>query len=159
MNKQTAEIAQVSMELDIDATPERVWHALTESIGDWWPAEFFAGGQNGKRRFFLETQPGGRMYEQWDTGGGVLWGTVICSDPNVLLQVLGYSFPNWGGPSQSYNTWELKDNGSGTKLVFSESMLGRVSDGNLAEKDKGWKFLWQTLKAHLEGSVLPQWQD
>ena len=159
MNKQSAEISQINMELEIDATREQVWKALTDNIGDWWPVEFYAGGKVGKRRFLFEAHPGGRMYEQWDNGGGVLWGTTVCADPNVLLQVLGYSFPNWGGPSQSYNTWELKENGSGARLLFSESTLGRVSDRNLAEKDKGWKFLLHTLKAHLEGKTAPRWQD
>ena len=159
MSKQNAEIGQITMELDIDATPERVWQALTDDIDHWWPAEFYAGGEHGKRRFVLEAQPGGRMYEQWDYGGGVLWGTVICADPNTLLQVVGFSLPNWGGPSQSYNTWELKANGNGTTLIFSESTLGRVTDSSLAEKDQGWNFLWLTLKAHLEDQPPPQWQD
>jgi uncharacterized protein YndB with AHSA1/START domain len=159
MTLQQAQIAQISMEIQIAARPAEVWKALTDHIGRWWPVEFFAGGEDGKRRYICEAKPGGRMFEQWDNGGGVLWGTVVCCDPGSLLQVLGVTFPNWGGPAQSYNTWELKGLGEGTMLTFSESTLGRVSDPNLAEKDKGWRFLWETLKAHLEQTPFPKWQD
>lgn len=35
-----------------------------------WPEEFYAGGEPEKRRYHLETKPGGRMYESWEGGGG-----------------------------------------------------------------------------------------
>ncbi len=159
MTIQTAHIGQLTMQVQIAAPPHKVWQALTENIGQWWPAEFYAGGAAGERNFSLETFPGGRMLEQWDGGGGVLWGTVVCIDPNVRLQVLGTTFPNWGGPSQWYGSWDLTKTDQGTELVFSESALGRVSQDGLAEKDKGWKFLWLTLKAHTEGTPPPAWAD
>ncbi len=159
MNRQKAEIADITMELDIEAPPAKVWQSLTEKIGDWWPAEFFAGGEAGQRQFTLEVRPGGRMFEQWDNGGGVLWGTVVSADPGVMLQVLGVTFPAWGGPQQWYGTWELESRGDGTRLKFSESTLGRISDANIADKDKGWSFLWQTLKAYAEDRDPPRWQD
>ncbi len=159
MDINNAEIAQFSLETVIDASPERVWAALTDDIGKWWPAEFYAGGVNGARNFVLETHPGGRMFEQWDNGGGVLWGTVICAEPNARLQVLGAVFPNWGGPTQWFGTWELESQDNGTLLKFSESDVGRVSDAGVAEKDKGWTFLWNSMKAFVEGGTPPVWQD
>ena len=159
MANQPAEIAQLTMETQIDAPPERVWQALTENIGGWWPVEFFAGGEDGKRKYICEAHPGGRMFEQWDDGGGLLWGTVICAEPNVRLQVLGVTFPNWGGPSLGYVSWELSPNDSGTTLTFSESMLGRISEANIDEKNKGWAFLCNSMKAYVEGDPPPTWQD
>ena len=133
MANQAAEIIKIDMELDINCPPDQLWAALTENIGQWWPADFYAGGEDGKRRFSLEAQPGGRMFETWDNGGGVLWGTVVCVDPNVRLQVLGSLFPNWGGPTSWYGTWELTPNGDGTTLRFSESAIGKISDAGAAE--------------------------
>lgn len=49
MANQPTEIAQLTLETQIDAPPEWVWQALTENIGGWWPVEFFAGGEDGKR--------------------------------------------------------------------------------------------------------------
>jgi len=159
MNNQVAEMAQLGMEIDIDAPRERVWEALTDKIGEWWPPEFFAGGKDGKRHYILEAIPGGRVYEQWDDGGGILWGNVVCIEPNVRLQTLGATFPNWGGPTQGYATWELIPHSNGTKLAFSESMLGRISRTTEDEKNKGWTFLWDSMKAYVEGSPPPVWKD
>lgn len=66
MTKQVAEIAAIDMEVEIAAPPAQVWSALTENIGEWWPAEFYAGGEAGKRSFTLESVPGGRMVETWN---------------------------------------------------------------------------------------------
>ena len=158
MANQPAEIAQLTMATEINAPPDRVWKALTDNIGEWWPVEFFAGGEDGKRSYICEAHPGGRMFEQWDDGGGLLWGTVICAEPNVRLQVLGVTFPNWGGPSLGYVSWDLSANDNGTTLTFSESMLGRISEANIDEKNKGWAFLCNSMKAYVEGDPPPAWQ-
>lgn len=152
-----AQISEINMETDINASPDKVWKALTENIGDWWPNEFYAGGEAGKRNYIMEATPGGRMGETWDTGGGVLWGTVVTVEPSVRLQVLGVLFPNWGGPAQCYGTWELTATDGGTRLSYSESALGHVTEEGTAEKTQGWKFLWQVMKAYIEGKPAPEW--
>lgn len=159
MEKTPAEITRIDMETAIAASPAKVWTALTEGIGQWWPNEFYSGGEDGARRFLLEARVGGRMYEEWDNGGGVLWATVVALNPNQLLQIFGTSFPSWGGPSVLYGTWELKPSDGGTLLSFSESTVGRIADSGVAEKDKGWKFLWAALQAHVEGTSAPVWVD
>ena len=159
MTKATAEWADLSMQVHIDASPEKVWAGLTEQMSDWWPADFYAGGQDGERKIEIEAWPGGRMFETWNNGGGNLWGTVIFINPNHALQIHGSLFPNWGGPTACFQSWELKADGEGTSLTFSESSVGRVSDEGMREKDKGWQFLWQTLKAHVEGKAPPAWED
>jgi len=147
------------METDIAASPDAVWTALTDNIGAWWPAEFYAGGEDGKRHFLLEAKPGGRMYEEWNDGGGILWATVYAVEPGRRLQVSGLSFPNWGGPSQWFGTWELSEQDGGTRLRFSEHAMGRVSDGYGADKVKGWEYLWDVLKANVENKPAPEWRD
>ena len=163
MSLERSNIANLQMEIEIDAGPSEVWAALTDYIGQWWPAEFYAGGESGSRTFSLETMPGGRMMESWGDGGGVLWGTVIAIEPNVQLQVLGATFPGWGGPVQWFGTWELvpsgEKTGEKTILKFSEQAIGRVSETGTREKDRGWQFLWATLKSHVEGSAPPVWAD
>ena len=132
-----AQIANFSMSIDIARPPNAVWEALTNRIGAWWPGEFYGGGKEGGRNFVLEAQPGGRMYETWDDGGGVLWGQVVGVKPNEQLQVLGSVFPNWGGPTQWFGTWDLTKRDAGTRLEFSEADVGTVSDASIREKDKG----------------------
>jgi len=154
-----AELAEIVMEVEIESQAEKVWKALTTNIETWWPNEFFSGGESGKRSFFLEAKPGGHMGERWDGGGGVIWANVVGVEPNKRLQVTGTSFPAWGGPSQWLGSWELTGKGKHTRLKFIENSIGRVSDAYVADKEKGWKFLWAALAAHVEGKDAPQWQD
>lgn len=159
MSMSDARISELTQEIDINATPDAIWQLLTNDIGSWWPAEFYAGGVAGKRRLIMEAVPGGRLHEEWDDGGGILWATVVGVEPGKRLQVIGYSFPNWGGPSQWFGSWELSARDNRTRLRFSEHAIGRVTDDYLADKDKGWNFLWALLKARLEGTALPVWQE
>ena len=158
MTSAPAQIASLAMEVDINAAPDAVWAALTDNIGEWWPAEFYSGGEEGSRTYILEATPGGRMYEEWADGGGTLWGTVTCVDRGRRLQVVGVVFPQWGGPTQWFATWDLEGKDGRTTLRFSESGVGNISDSGMEEKDVGWTFLWATLKAHIEGTTPPTWE-
>ena len=154
------ETMKVSLEIEIEATPAAVWEALTEGIGAWWPNEFYTGGQEGARTFTLEAEPGGRMYETWDGGGGTLWCTIASVEPGVRLQAMGGLFPNWGGPSIWFSTWELEAQDDGTLLRFSEHTLGATSENQCGDRTKGWTYLFGgVLKAHVEGSPVPAWED
>jgi uncharacterized protein YndB with AHSA1/START domain len=148
------------MEVRISRPVEAVWKALTDDIGAWWPDEFYAGGEPEKRSYHLEARPGGRMYEDWEGGGGVLWATVVAVTPAKQLQVMGTTFPNWGGPSIWFGTWDLESSGAATLLKFTESTVGRISDSLVTEKEKGWQFLFgESLKAHIEGKPRPEWKS
>jgi hypothetical protein len=81
MKIEKAKMAEFTMEVDIDGTPELAWKSLAADIGLWWPADFYADGESGKRSYFLEARPGGTMGERWDNGGGVIWATVVGVDP------------------------------------------------------------------------------
>ncbi len=151
---------EVLVETKIKASPATVWKALTDDIGLWWPAEFYIGGTEGARSYSLEARPGGRVYEEWDEGGGLLWGQVCTAVPEKMLQATGFTFPQWGGPSIGFLTWTLEADGEGCSLRFTEQTLGMSSEGNRAEKTKGWTFLFGgVLKAHVEGTPPPKWED
>ncbi|MFK8031574.1 MAG: SRPBCC domain-containing protein [Gammaproteobacteria bacterium] len=159
MNIEAANMATVSMKIDIEAPAAKVWEALTSDIGKWWPADFYAGGEDGSRGFVLEQQPGGRMYEQWDNGGGVLWGNVVGLNPGKKLEVLGSVFPSFGGPTQWFGTWDLVAKSDKlTELRFSEVSLGNVSESGTHEKDTGWRYLWSCMHAFIDGRPAPVWE-
>ncbi len=56
--------------------------------------------------------------------------------------------------------YELLAHEGGTKLRFSESSFGHVTEAEMASKDHGWSYLYDDcLRAHLEGGEPPAWQD
>lgn len=163
MSFETAKIGDLVVESVIDTDPESVWKALTEDIGEWWPTPFYTGGEPETRTFRLEAEPGGRMAEEWGDGTGILWGTVLTVDPHRHLEVVGHASPRWGGPSTWIGTWSLEPeagpDGERVRLRFRESSFGRVSDEYVADKEKGWGYLFAgVLKAYLEGTEPPVWE-
>ncbi|MEM7355876.1 MAG: SRPBCC domain-containing protein [Acidobacteriota bacterium] len=154
-----AHIADQHLEMRIAADPSKVWQALTSDIGKWWPSEFFCGGGSdaSERRFLLEAWPGGRMWEDWGSGDGLLWATVVNVVAGKTLEMSGFQGPAWGGPNAWYSSYALEADGDGTKLRFSESGFGRMAESMLADKETGWRFLFATMAAHLEGKEPPKW--
>ncbi|MEM7263744.1 MAG: SRPBCC domain-containing protein [Planctomycetota bacterium] len=155
-----AQIASVTVETTIHASPEQVWLNLTDNIGRWWPNEFYTGGSAGHRSYTLEAKPGGRMIEEWSDGGGILWGTVQTVAPGKKLEVSGMITPQWGGPAFWTGTWSLEEEAGSTRVSFTDSTVGNIAEDNMGGKAKGWEFLFcQALKAHCEGEPAPAWSE
>jgi hypothetical protein len=49
---------------------------FVRTIGVWWPVTPFPAGQERVRDVTFERRPGGRVYEAWDDGTQVDWGTL-----------------------------------------------------------------------------------
>ena len=131
--------------LPINASPEKVWHALidretikkyffgTEAISDWKVGSplIFQGEWEGK------------SYQDK--------GNILAAEPGRLLQ---YNY--WSGFSgledvvENYSlvTYELEPEGEGTKLTLTQK--GFASQEALAHADAGWKMVLENLKKLLE---------
>lgn len=155
-----AHIADLHLEIRIAAEPQSVWQALTSDIGKWWPSEFFCGGGGEtERRFLLEAHPGGRMWEDWGSGDGLLWATVVNVVAGKSLDLAGIQGPAWGGPSTWFSSYALEADGDGTKLRFTQSGFGRISETAMASMETGWQFLLSSMGAYLEGKAAPEWDE
>jgi uncharacterized protein YndB with AHSA1/START domain len=156
MSETTKGIDQIRLDVRIEAPRERVWRALTDDLSGWWPADTFnVGGASVPMRF--EAKVGGRMYEDWGDGQGLLWAQVVLLRRPEQLSLIGDSFPEWGGPARSYLSWTLEADGAATVVHFVDSQLGERRDQ--ADKEKGWAFLIAgCLKSHLEGRPQPAWE-
>ena len=63
-----------TLEIAIAAPPARVWKALTGQVSSWWHPGFL---REGALAFVIEPRVGGRVYEDWGGGQGLLWYTVV----------------------------------------------------------------------------------
>jgi len=162
--------ASHALEVRIKSAPERVWDALTQDIGRWWPGEFYcgAGREGAAPTLLLEARPGGRMWEDWGGGDGLLWANVVQAVAGRCLDLVGTVGAAWGGPHTWFGSFELEGlDGTGggpaadggTRLRFSESVFGCLSDGAMEEKSKGWRFLLDGLRCHIEGRAAPKWSS
>lgn len=155
-----AHYTTLHVETRISAGPETVWRALTDEIGEWWPDAFYTGGDPDGRALRFDARPGGTMIEDWGDGQGLMWGQVATVDAPRKLEVIGYAFPAWGGPSTWLGTWDLEADGDATIVRFSEAAVGRITEDYAADKEKGWRFLFDgALKAYVEGTEPPAWEE
>jgi len=141
--------ASITLEIAIQASRETVWRAIVDETGSWWREDFFV--TRGNRKFQLEAHVGGRLYEETDTGAGLLWYTVTAIEPEVSLNLAGHLAPPWGGPATSLLSFQLEDNDGATLLKFSDNLFGVVSETLEKNATEGWKLLLcDALKTYVE---------
>ncbi len=146
----TSEVRCVQYELAItmEAGRARVWNGLTDQLTSWWLPDFHMLGPDSL--ITLEPRAGGRLYEQ-NGDAELLWYTVLAIDPGESLSLSGFCTAEFGGPSTSLLTVRLKDEGTATRLTFSDSLFGRVTDGHASSLRAGWAQLFTDgLKAFVE---------
>ncbi len=140
---------RIELEIPINAPPERVWAALIDEIGVWWPKDFYATAEPGP--ITLEARAGGRLFERGRGGSELLWFTVIAIDPGKSLDLVGSLTPAYGGPATTMLHLELEPNGDGATLFkVSDDIFGRIGDNLQSIKD-GWRIIFHdNLKPFVE---------
>jgi len=152
------DVLDTNQEIEIDAPRERVWRALTAEMVEWWPKSFYIGAA--PRRFAIEERVGGRVYEDWGDGEGALWATVTAIRRGELLQWAGDLGPEYGGPARSLSTFTLEENEGRTRLLFRDTIFGRLEAQTIDNMEKGWDFLLRTcFKTWVEQGERPERPD
>lgn len=98
------------------------FEVFVATIGAWWPVQPFSNGGDRVRDVTFEQHLGGRVYETWDDGTAVDWGTVLAWDP----------------PHRFVMTWQLPGAVTEVELTFTTlaPALTRV-----AVEHRGWEAL------------------
>ena len=141
-------------EITIEASRERVWSVVTEQIGEWWPKSFLTSEST--LRFVLEPVVGGRLYEDWGDGQGLLWGNVVALRRPELLQVTGqllmdHSCASDHGPAEIVTIYRLEGDEATTVLKLTDIVYGRVGDDVAKSLEGGWRhILHECLKPFIE---------
>lgn len=143
-----ARCVQYQIDISINASRQRVWKGLTEQLSDWWLPDFHMLGPDSHVQ--LEPHAGGRLYEH-NGAGELLWYTVLSITPEESLSLVGYCTAEFGGPSTTMLTIQLKADGQSTRLTITDSLFGQVSDGHASSLCAGWTQLFNDgLKAFVE---------
>ena len=152
-DRNTAGVLTIALEIPIDAPRARVWRMLTEEAHRWWPRDFYASANPLGMRF--EPKLGGRLYEETENGGGVVWYTVIALDPGQSIDLAGHLTAAFGGPSQTLLRLALREQGARTVLEVSDAVVGNVSERTAKSLEDGWRALFDAgfrafVEAHPE---------
>jgi DNA-binding transcriptional ArsR family regulator len=148
-NRNELSAAVVELEISIQAPVAEVWKAIVEKPGSWWRKDFFAGPV---KEFRFEARPGGRLWEDWGNGGGLVWYTVAAVTPGKSLDLAGQLMPAYSGGSAATTFLRLELEGAGkkTNLKLTDNLFGRLSPDLHDNVKQGWTQLFTGLKEFAE---------
>lgn len=84
---------------------------------------------------------GGRVFENWGGGDGLLWGTVIACQRERFLEVAGDLPPECGGPGRVHLTLRLEQAGGATRLAAVLALTGPRVRGQRERLEAPWVLL------------------
>ncbi|MBL8865859.1 MAG: SRPBCC domain-containing protein [Gemmataceae bacterium] len=143
---------QVGFEVTVRAPRERVWSALVDETSNWWPKDFFSAEH--PEGFVIEPHLGGRVYEAWHGGGGVLWGTVVVWSPGYRMTWACEMYPDWTGPGRSFVTFDLEEQGAETLMKVSDAGICISAAQAATSLGNGWQKLIGThFKSYVEAAI------
>lgn len=127
--------------LTIDATPERVWRALTVDRSTWWPEMMF------------DAVPGASLIETWDEDGQTFQasGRITAIDAPRLL-AFEWSEPAWRASLMVHV--RLAPVERGTVVSVAEGGFSRIQAPSTLARDHeaGWRYHLERLR---DASIAP----
>ena len=144
---------ELHLEYPINATPKQVWKVMMDQSSRWWQeAKFFA--RKDAIAFHIEPVPGGRLWEETETGGGVLWWTISAIDPPKTLTLVG-PMSSASELAMEQVRIELVPEGKGCTLKLRDQFLGQIEDLKKHEAvfTEGWGQLMNALKRLCENGA------
>ena len=145
-NMEQANISLVELEISIHAPKEKVWKALVDDTTFWWPRNFYSNPA--AVGYHIEPKLGGRMYEDWGNGNGLVWAQVFGVNAPDSIHLTGCVAPPYG-LSHNLLTLQLEEKDGVTMLKLSDATIGRVDA--TGDKVAGWKELFEgSFKVYVE---------
>jgi DNA-binding transcriptional ArsR family regulator len=138
---------QIEMELHIEAPREKVFKALTEEFGNWWPHRYKPDST-----CYCEPRVGGKLGERFSNGGGAVYGEIVYFDAPLRVVTSGSSSLSKG--MHGYTIEQLEEDGSGTLLKRSMHLWGSVpEEAEKMYREGSKKLLEEALKNYCERGI------
>lgn len=142
-----ARVVKLENEIRLAAPMQKVFDALTVNMNDWWQ---FRVRQDS--RIVCEPHIGGRMFEDWGNGRGVLYGVNTQWDPPNSFCSSGTT----GWSPANFITWHRLEADGADKTILKKTMqlFGEVSDDFVNMMQQGNRAIMeQMLKDYVERGV------
>ncbi len=106
----------------VRASAQHTFDTFVMTIGAWWPARQFSAGRDRVRGITMEQRQDGRVYETWDDGTEIDWGTLVA----------------WEPPERFVMTWTGTP--AATEVEFTFAALGPALT-RVTVEHRGWEAL------------------
>jgi DNA-binding transcriptional ArsR family regulator/uncharacterized protein YndB with AHSA1/START domain len=127
----TRPAVDVALDVAVAATPEAVFHALTEDPGGWWGHPFLTQRAVG---LSLDPHLGGLFVERWEDGGSVI-ATVTGWEQGRHLELTGRFHL---GVALGVASFDVAAGQGGAVIRFSFRAVGAVDKDVADAMTKGW---------------------
>lgn len=111
-------------EIHIEAPVARVFEAVTQEVGDWFPARFIEGST-----VVCEPGAGGRIYEDGGDGRQILWDWCTAWFPNAYVayqSTWGFA----GGAAVILVEYWFEEADGGTTVRVKNRIVGDIPEGS-----------------------------
>ena len=122
----------VEQEIFIKKTPKDVFEGMTNDVSSWWDHSF----TETPKAIILEPKLGGRFYEDFGNGNGVIYCTVTHFIKNKKITLQG-PMGMQGAVFVNIN-FELDEKDGSTILKLSHQAFVEISDYKKKNYSKGW---------------------
>jgi uncharacterized protein YndB with AHSA1/START domain len=140
------DLHEIEFACELEASPGRVFSALTAEIGRWWTHRFRQGSTVG-----FEPRIGGRFFEEWGPGSAALYATVTLIEPPARLRLSGPM--GMAGATACSLEYLLAAIPGGSRLSLVHDIFGLLDEDVVEDYRQGWiEILGTTLKAFLGGA-------
>jgi len=142
--EETVNSFQIDQEIKIKASADKVFAHLTGDVSPWWDHSF----SEKPKAIVLEPKVGGRFFEDFGNGNGVIYCTVmhIVKNKKLVLQgAMGMAGAVFGNIS-----FDLDEQDGATVLKLSHHAFGEVTEDHKKNYAGGWQAL---LGARLKGLI------
>lgn len=129
------------LEYRLEKAKEQVWEAFFNQLNQWWTSDFYTNSRT--KSFHIETKLGGKMYEDFGEGEGLVWGEVIGVDYPRSLQIRGMLSGEFGGPALSYEKFTFEEEAGKTTLTYRVEFIGDITEKSLKSLESGWKTIFE----------------
>jgi uncharacterized protein YndB with AHSA1/START domain len=113
--------------LRINATPTRVFEALSMQVGRWWnPAHTYSGSSD---NLWIDARAGGCFCESLPNGGIVEHQRIVNMAPPSMLRLSGGLGPLQAAGVAAHLTWQLAQDSGATNVTASYVVGGYLAGG------------------------------
>lgn len=133
--------ANFSVQVTVPVNSAHAWEFLFNQIDAWFDKEYHTSPQT--KRFVFETYLGGRVYEDFGEGDGLIWANVIGCDYLHTIDMRGYLARRFGGPATTLERFVFENVDAGCQVTYEMDLLGDVNDKTVAQLKEGWEDILQ----------------
>ena len=143
------EPAFIKLQVTLQAPANRVYQAITRDIDEWWSNRITVDSH-----MHLEPQVGGRFFEEFNGGGGVLYASVTYLKQGEEIRLTGAMDLVEEAWTNSIHLVLTSPQPDVTQLLLSHHFLGKVNVITVDSYKQSWeKLLKQHLKIFVESGT------